>query len=287
MTPALAVQIETPTKVHLNGLWFGSQKAKRVFIFVHGLTGTAFSMASLRDALVDKNTAVLTFDNRGFSQISTVKKGHGKNGQYLLAGTAHERFEDSADDVEGAVHLARKMGAKELYFVGHSTGANKVVYWAAQKKSRIHGVILLGPLSDYAGIVKSFGRKKLQKSVSYAKKMVSQGKPHDLMPKNLREWFECDAQRFLSLYTPDSKEETFPYAQEGKIPTLLAKLRVPVFVFLAGKDEYADVPTIVLEKWFTRWLYTGEVRTIKNVAHSFKGGERQIVEDLRTLIAEL
>ena len=58
------VEIVTPKRYLLNGLWFGSEKPERVFIFVHGLTATAFSNHKLVVPLADKNTAVITFSNR-------------------------------------------------------------------------------------------------------------------------------------------------------------------------------------------------------------------------------
>ena len=44
MIPAYVVQITTPKNYILNGLWFGPKRPEKVVIFMHGLTGSAFSM---------------------------------------------------------------------------------------------------------------------------------------------------------------------------------------------------------------------------------------------------
>src|SRR3990167_4554480 len=64
MRPCFHMDIVTPKKVRLNGLWWGPKKARTVVIMVHGLSASAFSMARLRDALTDKQTAVLFQQSR-------------------------------------------------------------------------------------------------------------------------------------------------------------------------------------------------------------------------------
>ena len=64
--PCHRVRFETPKKVLLDGLWFGPKKPTQVIVFVHGLSSSTFSMSSLVNALTYDNTAVLTFNNRGF-----------------------------------------------------------------------------------------------------------------------------------------------------------------------------------------------------------------------------
>lgn len=286
MRPCFQVEITTPKNVLLNGLLFGLKRSKNLYIFVHGLTGSAFSMRGLGEVLVDKNSSVLTFNTRGFEQISTVKRRRGNKTEYLQAGTAHEKFGDCVDDIQGAVDFGKKAGFKSIYLVGHSTGCNKAVYWHAKGGQGVQALFLLGPLSDYSGALASKGRLELARGVACAQKLVRSGKPHALMPRDLGEWFECDAQRFLSLYTPESEEDIFTYARQEVRPRALERVRTPMLVILAGADEYADKPVTLIEQWFLEHIYTGEVVVIPNVNHSFKGGERTIVKTIRRFMAE-
>jgi pimeloyl-ACP methyl ester carboxylesterase len=118
------------------------------------------------------------------------------------------------------------------------------------------------------------------------------------MPAHLGPWFVCDAQRFLSLYTPDSAEEIFTYAQPGKIPRTLQKSRIPTLVMLAGKDEHTKRPANDLAQWFDQNIRAPH-RTVvvPGVGHSFsskggsvsgsKGGEGIVARAIRDFMKEL
>jgi len=66
-------------------------------------------------------------------------------------------------------------------------------------------------MSDYSYAVSS-EKPSLEQAVEQAEKLVKSGKPHELLPPSYSEDL-LDAQRYLSLYTPDSEEEIFTYAQ--------------------------------------------------------------------------
>lgn len=285
MTPCHVVEIETPKKYLLNGLWFGPKKPKRVLVFIHGLTASAFSMRSVADALVDKQTAVLKFNNRGFEKIAEIKRKLGRESKWVRAGATHEIFTECADDIQGAVNFARRAGVNHIYLMGHSTGCQKAYYWASRKGVRgVKGIILLGPLSDYAIAHEHDKAGKLARSVAYAKKLVREKKQHALLPDRLGMWFPVDAQRFLSLHTPDSLEEVFPYGQSGKRPRAVHAVRLPTLVLLAGEDEHTKTPARKLAAWFEMYLQHGRVIVIPRVGHSFRGGEAVVAREIRRFI---
>ncbi|OGG56378.1 hypothetical protein A3D71_01660 [Candidatus Kaiserbacteria bacterium RIFCSPHIGHO2_02_FULL_55_20] len=286
MRSCFHIEITTPKKVVLNGLWFGPysakaskgkpKKPKRVIIFIHGLTASAFSMKRVVDALVDSQTAVVTFNNRGFEKITEIKRIKGKKKVWVRAGAAHEVFTECADDIQGAINFVKKAGVKNVYLAGHSTGCQKAYYWASKnkKEQNVKGIILFGPLSDYAIAVEYDKRGKLAKSVAYARRLVRAGKAHELMPEKLGMWFPCDAQRFLSLYSGNSAEEIFTYWDTSKNPRTLKSVRLPILVMLAGKEEFSDIPAKQIASWFNAHLRNGSAVVVPNVGHSFKGGEK-------------
>ena len=278
MTPAFVVEIITPKKFVLNGLWFGPKKPKRVIIFVHGLTASAFSMRHVVDALTDSHTAVVTFNNRGFEQVSEVKRIVGRERKWVMAGAGHEKFTECADDIQGAVNFVRKSGVKNIYLAGHSTGCQKAFYWASKNKGNrgVKGIILFGPLSDYAVLTSQDEKGRLRKAIAHAKHLVRSGKPHKLMPEGSGLWFRCDAQRFLSLATPNSAEEIFPYAKQGREPRVVRKVYIPTLVLLAGAEEHGKESPKQLASWFENNLQKGEVVIVPRVKHSFRGGEKRV-----------
>ncbi|MBP9757528.1 MAG: alpha/beta fold hydrolase [Candidatus Pacebacteria bacterium] len=283
--------IVTPKKLMLNGVWYGPKKARRVVILVHGLGGNMLNSfaSSMAAVLTNSDTAVLSFNNRGHGLVSKAYKEAPKSTkgyERITAGSVHEVFEDCVDDIDGAVKYARAHGAKEVYLAGHSTGCQKSVYWAYKRKSAgVKGIILLAPISDYAGMRMEVGDKAITRALSVAQKFVKAKKKHQLLPANV--WHSMiDAQRFISLYSRKGNEEIFPYWDEKRIPKALRAVRVPVLVLLAENDEYADRKAEELHDWFIREIYSGEVAIIPKVAHSFYTGEKMAASRIAAFMKE-
>lgn len=276
------VQIITPKHYLLDGLWYGGLRPKIGIIFVHGLCSTTFVHHGFLTSLASKNIAILFFNNRGHDKVASIRKipnRFQKGYRRELGGGAHERFIDCVDDIQGAVNLLRKNGAKPIYLVGHSTGSQKTAYYLAQKKNqkKIAGAALLSPLSDYAIIQKITSPHKLERAQKVAKKLVAQKRPHDLLPIHV--WPNLfDAQRFLSLYTPDSKEEVFNYAHPERKPKTLQKIKIPLLVVLAGRDEHRDRDIEEIAEWFESNILSenSSVAIIPRALHGFKGRENVI-----------
>lgn len=280
MRPANVIEIITPKNFVLNGLWFGPKKPNRVIVWVHGLASSAFSRLEIVEKLVDRKTAVITFNNRGHDTVTRLRQMQ-KSGKTksVLAGAAHERFEDSVDDIEGVIRFAKARGAKEMYLAGHSTGCQKSVYYATRKGNarKVKGVILLAPISDYASALYQ-NQREVRKQVRVARKLMKAGKKSSIVPGT---W--ADAQRYLSLNTPESVEEIFSYVSPKKVPKTYRSLTVPTLVLFAEKDEYADRPTDKMAEWFRKETRAKkyDARVIQMVEHSFKGGEGKVATAIR------
>lgn len=280
------IEIVTPKKVLLNGLWFGAGKPKDAIIWVHGLGSSAFSKLDIVRKLVDKNTAVMTFNNRGHDKVSSIARSvKNKIKKITLGGSAHEVFTDCADDIQGAINLARARGIKNIYLAGHSTGCQKSIFWASRKSARgVKGIILLAPVSDYAAKIHVQRKGEIERAAKAARALVAKGKKHQLLPAQL--WPEhIDAQRFLSLYTPDSAEEIFTYAQPKKIPRLLQSVKLPILAILAEKDEFADRPAEKIAEWFERNTGANLGTLIVSASeHGFKQHERTVASAMKKWI---
>jgi len=283
MTPCFAVEFETPNTFILRGLWFGPAKPRHLVVWVHGLGSSAFGMHRAVRSIAGKRTAVLTFNNRGHDVVSKLRRGK----RSILGGTAHEKFTDCIDDIQGAINFVRRQGIKNVYLAGHSTGCQKSIYWAAQKKGRgVKGIILLAPVSDYAAALKYDREGKLARLTKTARQLVRSGKKHALMPESiLNDGSLNDAQRFLSLNTPDSAETVFPYEQNGKRPRTLQRVKKPILVLWPEKDEYADRPAKDIAAWFEAHISSPHrVVIVPKAAHSFRGAERRVAREVRKFI---
>ena len=132
------------------------------------------------------------------------------------------------------VDFAFRRGAKNIYLMGHTTGCQKAIYWARQNSDVLTGIILLAPISDYAAATRLCGATNIARATKVANKLVAKRQRHCLLPHGV--WHEeLDAQRFLSLYAPDSIEEIFSYSQPRKIPRALKSISCPTLVLLLAK----------------------------------------------------
>lgn len=284
------VEIITPKKYILNGLLFGPSHPKKIIIFVHGLGGNAFGGHKLVLPLVNNNMAVLCFSNRGHDGISKLKKTDKrktKGYSSTPAGESFEIFTDCIDDIQGTINFAKSQGAQEIFLLGHSTGCQKSAYFLSQRKrqSQIKGVVLLAPMSDYSAIPK-LSADQYQPALRVAQKMIKEKMGLDLLPPKI--WPETiSAQRFISLYTPDSPEEIFCYSQPGKKPAALRKIKIPILVILAGNDEYRDRPAAKIAKWFDKYIgkrKNNRTEIIKDAPHSFNKYENKVIEKVSLFI---
>lgn len=272
------VTFETPKRYQLQGAWLGAARAKIVYVFIHGLTGNLFSRADIAAELAQApGTACLLFNNRGHGYVMPLR--HASKKARILGGTAHEVFAESRDDIAGAVAFARSRGARSVVLVGHSTGCQKAVFYLAGRPDpAVKAAVLLAPLSDYAGIRKEMTPARYRKALA-AVRTLARKDPHALVPPPLSPT-PIDAQRWLSLYTPESLEEVFPYAS-GRTPTALRKTHAPILALLSSIDKYADRPPEEIARWFTHARPARPIQTfvVTSPDHSFTGTAR-IVADL-------
>jgi alpha-beta hydrolase superfamily lysophospholipase len=288
------VDFQTPENVILHGLWFGHETVKKALIFVHGLAGSSFNLNKTINKLSDKNTGVLKFDNRGHDVVSElIKIDKRKRKGYKvdkLTGAAHEVFSECTDDIEGAVNFVQGRGAEKIFLIGHSTGCHKSIYYLAKNgvRNTIDALILLCPVSDYAAISKEVDTNALKRASDYARRKVSEGKPHELLPEKIWSYSLLDAQRFLSLYTAEGEEEIFTYAQEDKTPDKLESVKIPTLAVLASDDEYHDRPAKEIANWFRKHSSSNDlsINIVKGALHSFNRKEKRLTAIIKNWINE-
>lgn len=287
------IDIITPQRIILNGLLFGPNKTSTGFIYIPGLSSNVFSKLDLIGLLSGVNFLVLSLNTRGHDKVVKIKKLNKliKEGYHsVIAGGAHEVFTDCKDDLAGAVKYMLDRKIKNIYLVGHSIGCQKSVYYLAYGKYRekVKGAILLCPMSSYAAAVKKYGVKKLKRVASLARQMVRTCKQHDILPLSLWPGYD-DAQRFLSLYTPNGVEEIFSYVNINKKPKTLLKVKQPLLVILAGQDENKDRSIKQIADWFSIYLKNQQslLTILPKAKHSLSGFEKNVVKKIHQWVNKL
>jgi pimeloyl-ACP methyl ester carboxylesterase len=277
-------EVETGDGVFLQGLISVPKEKKLAVIYVHGLGGDFYGsprkVRAIAEECLRKGFGFFTFNNRGSGTIGGVKRADRKNPKgygYVKSGRCYERFEECILDIGAFVKEAKRRGYRKIVLVGHSTGANKVVYYLSRKPDRsVIRAVLTGPVSDVPSQEMQSG-KKYKKLVSLARKMVSGRKGDELMPRKAPGW-PISAQRFLSLSVPGSAEDIFQYHMKNPKYRAIRKIRIPVLAVLGGEDEWATMkPGFILES-YRQANQMIESAIIEDALHSFNGREELLAK---------
>ena len=273
--PVSLVRIATRDGVWLDGAVAEPRGRRRAaLVWVHGL-GSVFSSGqpltrALSTRLNADGVAFFKLNNRGHDVVA----GRGR----LLAGAAFERFGQSVEDIRTMIAFARRCGYRRVVLAGHSTGANKVLHYAARARDRrVAGIILLGPVSDVAAEAKRVGARELGRRVTIAQR-IARRDPDGLVP---RAWGFWSARRYISLYRPSEVEDVFPYYRPNARWTALRAVRLPVAAILGSRDEFLDRPAREAIEAFRRNAirarsFTGLV--VPRARHGFQGHERELAD---------
>jgi acetyl esterase/lipase len=269
------VRIATRDGAWLDGL-VTEPRGRRgtALIWVHGL-GSVFSSGQplTRELSARLNAAGIAYfklNNRGHDVVA--------RGGRQLAGAAFERFRQSILDIRAMVSFVRLRGYRRVILAGHSTGANKVLYYAARARDRrVNGIILLGPVSDHAAEAKRVGARELRRRIA-AVERIARRDPDALVP---RAWGFWSAQRYLSLYRPGGDEDVFPYYRPNARWTGLRAVRLPLAAIIGGRDEFLDRPAReVIDAFRVKAMgarsFTGVV--VPRARHGFQGHERELAD---------
>ena len=232
--PVSLVNVRTRDGIVLDGVIAEPRGRRRAaLIWVHGL-GSAFASGQplIRELSRRLNAAgigYLKLNTRGHDSVARAGK--------RLVGAAFERFGQSVLDIRAMIALAGRCGYGKVILAGHSTGANKVLHYAARTGDRrVAGLLLLGPISDVAGERKRIGRRELARRVATAERLARRD-PAALVP---RAFGFYSARRFISLYRPGEAEDVFPYYRPDARWAALRRVRVPVAAIVGSRDEYLD-----------------------------------------------
>mgnify|MGYP001563517734 CR=1 FL=1 len=278
-------EITTKDKLLHQGIYFEpKKKGKKAIFWVHGLSGTFDGDLALHEAFSyaceKEGWGYAAFHNRGRNLIAGIRKLDGtppKGHSYFLAGAGQEVFTESVFDIQAGVDFLVKQGFKEIILIGHSTGANKVCYFAAtQKNPHVVGAVLAGPMSDRLDT--TLQKEKVKKDIARMRDLIAQGKGDQLLLGY--NFFPITPKRFLSLFEPGSTEDVFDYGDKKPKLRYFSKIRLPLMVLLAGDDEYADRPMKDIQKVFDTHAKSKQYKSmiIPGALHKFNGKEKEAIQ---------
>ncbi|MEO8286950.1 MAG: alpha/beta fold hydrolase [Chloroflexota bacterium] len=193
-------------------------------IWIHGNTSRFYDMPYIQ---IGREMAAL-----GYTFITSNTHGHdiasiiwGPNGEAQPGGACWERFDEVPLDLSAWIDMAIEEGSEGVVLVGHSFGANKVIYYQAQKQDeRVLGVV------SASGDVKW---KATPDRVALAEQMEADGRDDEVLPQLEMPWYRMSAKTYLgrariAQHVFDADTET-PH---------IAKVQCPILAFYGTEEEW-------------------------------------------------
>ncbi|TSC76783.1 MAG: hypothetical protein G01um101433_672 [Parcubacteria group bacterium Gr01-1014_33] len=275
MIPVLLTKIKTRDGIWLDGIYISPpRKDKTCLIWIHGLTSTFYFSQTLIQEISSRcqklGIGYFKFNTRGHDLVCRGQK------EGLLLGTVFEKFEDCVYDIDAMIQSAGMQGYENIILAGHSTGANKALYYLYKTKKRnVKGLILLGSANDAVAEIQRIGEKEFEKTSRLAKNLYKK----DSSSLFKSHGYLYSARRYLSLYTPGSREDVFPYYSPDTQWKELRSIKIPVAVIIGSHDECLDRPAkkfvSIFQKNATQAKsFSGII--IKGADHSFRKKEKEL-----------
>ncbi len=261
------------------------KKATKAILHIHGLGGSFYGSNSIPEISSEakkKGIAFMSVLTRGSYIVESFE--YKSKSKELLAGSALERFEDSAYDIDGAIGLLHSMGFKKIFLEGHSTGCQKILYYMNSKKAKnskyVAAISLMGPIDDYSYDLHVMGKGGFSKLARIARKakgkkllISTQGTGH--IDKFI------GPERFLStadLANPEAKALYYG----GKLD-YVSGIKKPMLVAFGDNDELmkklsARKATEVLSRAYSGERFESVI--LKSTGHTFRGRRKELAKAL-------
>lgn len=306
------VQVTTRDGLDLQGLVFvpkgdpstlrrsadrSGQTPTPVGVWIHGL-GSNFHrgykrMTTLARIFNENGIAFATFDTRGRDWVAhAVKPDKRKKKGYrrITIGAGYEKFIESQYDLDAIVDYLREL-FPDVILLGHSTGANKAVYYLSKPgtQKKVKGVVLVSPVSDVPMLKKELG-EHYNEALEVAQRMIREDRGWEIVPRELSRTIYT-AQRLLSLATQESSEQMFPHKQFHGPLRLFSRIKIPTLIIFGSLDDYLltdKVTTQELLRVFTRYHKSKSFKTIviPESDHSFIDKEEELAKFITNWMKE-
>lgn len=277
MIPVLLTKAKTRDGVVLEGIAVAPQRRTRTaLVWLHGL-GSRFSSGQTLIAELSKRThqsgiGYFKFNTRGHDIVA--------KGNKSFLGSAFETFEDCIYDIRAVIALAKRLGYQRIILAGHSTGANKALYYIYKTRDRsVQGLILVGPVNDILAAEKRMGKKILARGIRLAQK-IKQRNPQALLPQR---YGIQSARRYVSLFQPGTAEDVFPYYNPRARWKELRSIRIPLAVIFGSREQHIDRTAKQLIEVFRKNAKSAESFSgiiIKGANHGFRKKEKELTREI-------
>lgn len=277
MIRVFLTSIKTSDGITLDGIYVPPQHKSRIaLIWIHGLAGYFYSgqkrIHELGLSASKNNVGFFQFNTRGHDIVSKSSTG--------FTGAAFENFKDSVFDINAVINFAKRLGYKKIILAGHSTGANKTLFYIYKTRNpAVKGLLLLGPVNDTTSEIKRIGFQNFRRALKTAQKLA-QKNINTFLPQQFGIY---TAKRYLSFHTNTSTENVFPYNNPSAKWKELHSVRIPIAVVFGSREEHIDRPAQKLIEIFKKNAVNAKSFSgiiIKNADHGFHKKETELAREI-------
>lgn len=281
----------TADGLNLPIIHYESKSKNTCVICVHGMSGNILINKFAQvwgDTLCKHDIGFIFGHTRGHSYINDVIC---KNDEVKRIGTTYEIFKECLYDIDLFVEVALKLGYKKIVLLGHSLGANKVIYYMSKKINKnIIGVILASP-PDMCGLCRM---KKYElhykEMLEEARKYVENNDENHILSYVLWDEYEISAKTFLSISKENGAVDNLPIYRNPNLFTQLSTIVVPLLAFESSLDDIIirsvdEDLQLIKEKAISCPSFKSAI--IKDTGHTYIGKEKETADLIVEWVKEL
>ena len=277
-------RIYTKDNLELFGLLYEPEsKSDAILIHVHGMAGNFYEnkfLDAIAETLTAKGIAFFVFNNRGCEYIKDLYKVESGQRMIVRIGDTFERFEDCLLDIASAVDFAKDEKYTTIHLSGHSLGAPKVAYFAAERGNDLASVIFLSP-ADMVGL--ALKEKNFDLEISTAQRMIKEGKGDEIMSAMVWGDSYLSANTYMSLSDKNSKVAIFNLYDSKDPLSVLGRIKSPMHTIMGREDGALVVP---IEETMNRIATAAksspsvQTKILGNADHGYVGDEQNLADEI-------
>lgn len=276
------VRFKASDDVELQG-WLNNEASGTGVVHIHGMSGNGYEnyfLDSLRAMYAKHDISLFTIDSRGRGIVSDFRQGDG----WKHAGSCFELFEESANDIRGAVDYLKSLGKTRFILQGHSLGCTKVVNFVLNEDvDGVEKVVLLAPtdMTSWANT-----EPKHAEYLAKAKQLLSEGKGEELLDAQC--WLNktpISAQTYPTICEAGSLADIYGERDGG---ALLGRVSLPMLILYGNEDIGITQIDGSMDKWLERVNPIENANTkiavVDGASHGFKGYEEHLTKIIENFI---
>ncbi|MBD3348879.1 MAG: hypothetical protein GF400_06745 [Candidatus Eisenbacteria bacterium] len=285
------VRFEAEDGLELVGFYAAPEGGgERAVLHTHGLAGNFYEnrfVSAVASAVVEKGLAFLTCNNRGHDYRSDNLQGEGVSTEVRLGGSSFDIFDESVLDIGGGAAFLEARGHAEIYFEGHSLGANKVAHYLAERRDpRAAGAVLISP-PDMFGLREESLGGAIDEVVAHARDLVERHRGQELLETGYVVPFS--ARTIVGLYGDPGKTDIFPFRHgHAGDYSVLDSLELPILATFGTVEEAVTISPSEAAALMRRESSRArriDVQVIEGANHAYFGFEETLADAIASFVA--